>query len=444
MGIVVVFLSGLTKLWSSNRQMRKLELLDAEKQARVTQMRKSGLSPNGRFRLGNEIPFGVKALESGVEVDGIWTARMASMASQPPNRKWSSRRKPRVRTSSFVETSDPGSSNRRTMMGSRGSRGSRRAPKISRREIVEPSHETREKLEKMAVLEETGEVMSHEQAKASQSNQKGPLGKIQRSLRKMASGELWQDQERKRNAGRVEAREFHEKARAKKPQRFYPESSTIPGIASPLVAPKARSHTTQNRLDTLLTAHGASQAVTAPAGKSVAGRQPAPTAGTSPRNQKGIQKHDNRPVAAHRSQMSDPRQPGSSGSSADSFVTSAEVVSEKPLAPVRVPGPHARRSSENHRTVGESPAIPLRRSSRDSEHRLARPSIEARRSEERSSEAVQAMQAPINSVARYPPNSSRSAPVVHQRSQSSSSRHSKQQQQAGSTPPGPRSSSGDV
>lgn len=438
MGIVVVFLSGLTKLWSSNRQMRKLELLDAEKQARVTQMRKSGLSPNGRFRLGNEIPFGVKALESGIEVDGIWTARMASMASQPPNRKWSSRRKPRVRTSSFVEMSDPGSSNRRTMMGSRGSRGSRRASKISRREIVEPSHETREKLEKMAVLEETGEV------KASQSNQKGPLGKIQRSLRKMASGELWQDQERKRNAGRVEAREFHEKARAKKPQRFYPESSTTPGIASPLVAPKARSHTTQNRLDTLLTAHGASQAVTTPAGKYVAGRQPAPTAKTSPRNQKGVQKHDNRPGAAHRSQMHDPRQPGSSGSSADSFVTSAEVVSEKPSAPVRVPGPHARRSSENHRTVGESPAIPLRRSSRDSEHRLARPSIEARRSEERSSEAVQAMQAPINSVARYPPNSSRSAPVVHQRSQSSSSRHSKQQQQAGSTPPGPRSSSGDV
>lgn len=441
MGIVVVFLSGLIKLWSSNRQMRKLELLDAEKQARATQMRKSGLSPNGRYKLGSEIPFGVKALESGVEVDGIWTARMASMASQPPNRKWSSRRKPRVRTNSFVEMGDAGSSNKRMTMGSRGSR---RAPKISRREIVEPSHETREKLEKMAALEETGEVMSKDQAKASQSNQKGPLGKIQRSLRKVASGELWQDQERKRNAGRVEAREFHEKARAKKPQRFYPESSTISGISSPLVAPKARSHAAQNRLDTLLTTHGASQAVGKSAGRYVADGQPAPTARTSQRHQKEFQKNDNRSVAAHRSQMHNPRQPGSSGSSADSFVTSAEMVSEKPSAPVRVPGPHARRSSEDRRTVNESPVIPLRRSSRDSEHRLARPSIEARRSEERAGEAAQAMQTPISSVTRYPPNSSRSAPVVHQRSQSSSSRHSKPQSQTGSTPTGLRSSSGEM
>lgn len=441
MGIVVVFLSGLIKLWSSNRQMRKLELLDAEKQARVTQMRKSGLSPNGRYRLGSEIPFGVKALESGVEVDGIWTAKMASMASQPPNRKWSSRRKPRVRTNSFVEMGDAGGSNRRTMAGSRGSK---RAPKISRREIVEPSHQTREKLEKMTVLEETGDVMSNNQAKATQLSQKGPLGKIQRSLRKMASGEMWQDQERRRNVGRVEAREFHEKARAKKPQRFYPESSTNSGIASPLVAPKARSHTAQTRLENLLTTHGASQAAASSAGRYVAGAQPTPTARTSQRNQKGVQSNGRRSVASHRSPMHDPRQPGSSDSSAESFVTSAEaVVYEKPSAPVRVPGPHVRRSSENRRTSNESPAIPLRRSSRGSEHRLARQSAEARRSEERAGEAAQAIQTPTSPIARYPPNSSRSAPVV-QRSQSLTSRHSKQPQQTGFTPFDARSSSGEM
>lgn len=439
MGIVVVFLSGLIKLWSTNRQMRRLELLDAEKQARVTQMRKSGLSPNGRYRLGSEIPFGVKALEIGVEVEGIWTAKMASMASQPPNRKWSSRRKPRIRTNSFVEMSDVGGSNRRV-----GSRGSRRAPKISRREIVEPSHQTREKLEKMTVLEEAGEIVSTGHARANHTSQKGPLGKIQRSLRKMASGEMWQDQERRRNAGRVEAREFHEKARAKKPQRFYPESSTNSGIASPLVAPKARSHTAQNRLENLLTTHGASQAVGTPAGRYVAEAQPAPTARTSQRNQKGFQTTGNSSADSHRSQMHDPRQPGSSDSSADSFVTSAEaVVYEKPSAPIRVPGPHVRRSSENRRTSNESPAIPLRRSSRGPEHRVSRQSGETRRSEERAGEAAQAIQTPTSPVARYPPNSSRSAPVV-QRSQSLTSRHSKQPQQAGSTLPDPRSSSGEM
>lgn len=443
MGIIIVFLSGLIKLWSTNHQMRKLEQLDAEKQARATQMRKSGLSPNGRYRLGSEIPFGVKALEGGVEVDGIWAVKMASMASQPPNRKWSSRRKARVSPSSLlVERSDVGSPNRRVMVGSKGSK---RASRISRREIVEPSHATRDKLDNMSVLEESGEVTNVKQAKDAHPGHKSPLGRIQRSLKKMTSLEVWQDQERKRNAGRVEAREFREKAQAKKPQRFYPESSPSEGNIPPLVAPKARSHTAQDRLDNLLTAHGASQAEGPLRGEYVAEEQFTPITQPSGRFQTEFQYRDaDKTFATHQDPARDLKQQASSDShvsSADSFVTSAEVP-EKHSAPVQVPAPHARRSSEDRRTLREAPDIPVRRSSRGSEYRSALHSGEARRSEERSNEATQAVPTPFAPVARYPPNSSRSHPVV-QRSQSSS-RIPKPQQQIASTSSSPMSASGDV
>ncbi|KKY29637.1 hypothetical protein UCDDA912_g10433 [Diaporthe ampelina] len=93
MGIAFVLLVGLMKLWCMNRHMKKIEELDAEKQVRAAQTHRSGLSASRRSRLRSEIPFGVKALESGVEVDGVWVARMASLASRPPERKWSSKRK---------------------------------------------------------------------------------------------------------------------------------------------------------------------------------------------------------------------------------------------------------------------------------------------------------------------------------------------------------------
>lgn len=420
MGIVIVFFSGLIKLWSSNRQMRRVEQLDAERQARIVQMRKSGLSASGRYRLGSEIPFGVKALDEGVEVDGIWVAKMASMASQPPNRKWSSRRKLKVPVSSIIEMNELGSSNKRAVGGSRGSR---RAGKISRREIVEPSHQTREKLNNMSPLEKAVEGSGDEQARAVRQGHKGPIGRIQRSLKKMTSLEMWQDQERKRSAGRVDANEFHEKAQAKKPRRFYPENSTTSNTVTPLVEPKARSQTAQQRLEDLLTTHGASQ-----------------TGGPSGHNQVELQygKVDKVFAGAHPAQSHGLQQQSSAdppSPSVDSFVTTAEGP-QKPLDPVRLPRPHARLSSEDRHTPREAPLIPVRRSSRSSEDRVSRRSTEGRRSEDSPRQFVQTVQAPISPVARYPPNSSRSGPVV-QRSLSSS-QHQKQQQQIASKPPSPR------
>jgi len=79
MGIVAVFFAGLVKLWWNTRLMKKQEILDEEKKARLEEMRKTGIPLNRP----NEIPFGVRAIQSGVEVDGIWISRPVSPNEAP-------------------------------------------------------------------------------------------------------------------------------------------------------------------------------------------------------------------------------------------------------------------------------------------------------------------------------------------------------------------------
>ncbi|KAI1130441.1 hypothetical protein F5Y10DRAFT_119184 [Nemania abortiva] len=67
-GIVAVFFIGWAKLWWMQRLLKKHTLLDEEKRIRQTDLRKSGLRKV-------EIPFGVRAIQSGVEVEGIWISR---------------------------------------------------------------------------------------------------------------------------------------------------------------------------------------------------------------------------------------------------------------------------------------------------------------------------------------------------------------------------------
>ncbi|KAK4099748.1 hypothetical protein N658DRAFT_406826, partial [Parathielavia hyrcaniae] len=75
MAIVAVFCAGLGKLWWNNRLMKKQEVLDEEKRARTEDMRKTGLP----IKRANPVPFGVRAIQSGIEVDGIWISRPASL-----------------------------------------------------------------------------------------------------------------------------------------------------------------------------------------------------------------------------------------------------------------------------------------------------------------------------------------------------------------------------
>ncbi|KAI1410782.1 hypothetical protein F5Y13DRAFT_68961 [Hypoxylon sp. FL1857] len=69
--IVVVFFIGLLKLWWLSRYLKKHTILDLEKRARLLEMQKSGLPSTKRV----DIPFGVRAIQSGIEVDGIWISR---------------------------------------------------------------------------------------------------------------------------------------------------------------------------------------------------------------------------------------------------------------------------------------------------------------------------------------------------------------------------------
>jgi hypothetical protein len=70
--IVLVFCLGWAKLWLVSRRNRKRAVADEEKAAKIQELRISGFIVKSKRE--NHIPFGVRALESGVEIDGIWVS----------------------------------------------------------------------------------------------------------------------------------------------------------------------------------------------------------------------------------------------------------------------------------------------------------------------------------------------------------------------------------
>ncbi|PQE06423.1 Methyltransferase type 11 protein [Rutstroemia sp. NJR-2017a WRK4] len=67
--IVVVFCIGYVKLLWTNRIVRKQELVDEEKRVRIEELRRSGQEV---IKKDDDVPFGVRAIQSGIQVDGIW------------------------------------------------------------------------------------------------------------------------------------------------------------------------------------------------------------------------------------------------------------------------------------------------------------------------------------------------------------------------------------
>ncbi|KAL1854926.1 hypothetical protein Daus18300_011246 [Diaporthe australafricana] len=422
MGILVVFCIGLAKLWWTNRHMKRIEELDAEKQVRSAQMRRSGLflsannNNNRRSRLGAEIPFGVKAIETGVEVEGVWVARMASMATRPPDRKWSSKRK--VKTA-VLDVDEAGSSRR-------SGRGSIRVGRISRKDILQPSAQTGRKLESLQLRE--GELWSSEYAENQRlpakhldseqvrnlaledrtdlSAPKGALGRIQRGIKKMTSTEAWNEQQRKHQIGTQEAREFRINAQARKPQRFYPEATTPLAPAAPV--PSRRP--IPQRKSSLV---------------SETGRSTADAENTGPRNAVMAQP----PATAPRSH--EPRRQtshASSVSSVDSLVTSIEELKE--FAPRSKPPPlehHPVFSSGGDREAsGEEGTFGRSRSRRPPQNHARHSSSGDRSTIHDQQDAAQS--APSTAL-RYPPNSSRSAAYIQPRPHSLVQDQQQQQQQ---------------
>jgi len=66
-----VFAAGLVKLWWTNRTVRRQEIIDEEKRQHMAEIERTGL-PSKR---DTTIPFGVRAIQRGLEVDGIWISR---------------------------------------------------------------------------------------------------------------------------------------------------------------------------------------------------------------------------------------------------------------------------------------------------------------------------------------------------------------------------------
>lgn len=79
--------------------MRKQEALVEEKRARLTGMRKAGLP----VKRGGNIPFGVRAIQKGIEVDGIWISRPAT-----PNHPDSPNKVASLATLIALDSSDSG------------------------------------------------------------------------------------------------------------------------------------------------------------------------------------------------------------------------------------------------------------------------------------------------------------------------------------------------
>ncbi|KAI0172308.1 hypothetical protein GGR52DRAFT_463939 [Hypoxylon sp. FL1284] len=90
--IVVVFCAGLVKLWWLSRYLKKHTVLDLEKRARQMEMQRSGLPVGKRV----DIPFGVRAIQSGIQVDGIWISRPGTPIEVAP-------RSPSISSSSTLE-----------------------------------------------------------------------------------------------------------------------------------------------------------------------------------------------------------------------------------------------------------------------------------------------------------------------------------------------------
>jgi hypothetical protein len=77
--ISVVFVIGLVKLVLVNKVMKKQEIVDEEKRVRIEELRKSGQIVESRR--SHDIPFGVRAIQSGIQVDGIWISQSNTPAT---------------------------------------------------------------------------------------------------------------------------------------------------------------------------------------------------------------------------------------------------------------------------------------------------------------------------------------------------------------------------
>jgi hypothetical protein len=73
------------KLWYDRTKLRKYTKVDKGKQAQTPEMLESQPVTAVSHEPKNEIPFGIRALERGLEVDGVWISRTNTPAGSSRN-----------------------------------------------------------------------------------------------------------------------------------------------------------------------------------------------------------------------------------------------------------------------------------------------------------------------------------------------------------------------
>lgn len=94
-GIVVTIIGGLCKLKYSHWKIRKYSKVAASKAAQTPEMLEAQPPTEGTKDEKDDVPFGIRAIESGIEVDGVWISRSntpvpssaSSIYNEPRNRQ---------------------------------------------------------------------------------------------------------------------------------------------------------------------------------------------------------------------------------------------------------------------------------------------------------------------------------------------------------------------
>ena len=75
-GIVITIFLGALKLWYDRSRIRKYSKVDKGKEAATPEMLEAQpVQQVQAEEMKDDIPFGVRAIESGIEVDGVWISR---------------------------------------------------------------------------------------------------------------------------------------------------------------------------------------------------------------------------------------------------------------------------------------------------------------------------------------------------------------------------------
>jgi hypothetical protein len=83
--IAITICLGFLKVWYNNYRLRKYSKVDKGKRAQTPEMLEAQPVTAVSVETKDEIPFGIRAIQSGIEVDGVWISRTNTPAGSSRN-----------------------------------------------------------------------------------------------------------------------------------------------------------------------------------------------------------------------------------------------------------------------------------------------------------------------------------------------------------------------